>query len=52
MGLKADFGGKQNKMETGRTREWAEINNGLPKSFLDLSQGFEVNDSKIQILSD
>jgi hypothetical protein len=51
MGLKACFGGKQKKMETGRTREWAEINNGLLKSFSDLNQGFEFNDSKIQILS-
>jgi hypothetical protein len=52
MGLKVSFGGKQKKMETGHTREWAEINNGLPKSFSDLNQGFEFNNSKIQILSD
>jgi hypothetical protein len=52
MGLKTSFGGKQKKMETGRTREWAEISNGLPRSFSDLNQGFEFNDSKIQILLD
>jgi hypothetical protein len=45
MGLKAEFSWKQKKMGTGRTREWAEINNGLPKSFSDLNQGFEFNDS-------
>jgi hypothetical protein len=40
------------KMETGRTREWAQIIKGLLKSFSDLNQGFEFIDSKIQILSD
>jgi hypothetical protein len=39
-------------MGMGRKKEWAEINNGLQKSFLDLNQGFEFKDSKIQILSD
>jgi hypothetical protein len=33
------------RMGVGHKKEWAEINNGLQKTFSDLNQGFEFKDS-------